>query len=334
MFKQAVSYDDVLLVPKFSDIESRKEVCIAQWLEYKKISLRIPIISAPMDTVTGRDMAISIAKSGGLGIIHRYCSIEEQVLMLSEFCGAAVGATGNFVERAIELKNAGCKVICIDVAHGHHILVKNALSKLRQSLGDDVHIMAGNIATAQGFRDLAEWGANSVKVGIGGGSICTTRIQTGHGIPTLQSVIDVALQRKSSKFSKNVKIIADGGIKKSGDIVKALAAGADFVMLGSMLAGCVESPGKILGDVKSYRGMASEEAQMEWKGSFSSREGVSATVPMVGAVDDVMTKLYNGIVSGLSYSGARNIVELQHEAEFIRQSGAGIVESAAHIFDL
>jgi IMP dehydrogenase len=341
-FKEALTYDDILLIPQYSTIESRKEVDIGNDLDLTAY-LELPIISSPMDTITGAEMALTMLKQGGLGIIHRYNSIEQQTQEVQKVkkatggwatpnypIGAAVGMTGDYRERASELVSYGAKVICIDVAHGHHALMKGAIKTLKKDYGSDIHIMAGNVATLRGFNDLADWGADSVRCNIGGGSICSTRIQTGHGVPGFQTIIDCA------KSDRDVKIIADGGIKNSGDIVKALAAGADFVMLGSLLAGTNESPGDVIvGTLSSkrkvYRGMASKEAQFEWKGKYSSNEGISATVPYKGSVKEVLKDLRNGIVSGLSYSGARTIGELQAKAKFIRQTTAGLNESRTHI---
>jgi len=290
-----------------------------------------------MDTVTESAMASILCKAGGLGILHRYNSVSEQSLMAKESIShgatslaAAVGATGDYVERAMALCDAGTRFICVDIAHGHHLLMRTALRNLRSALGSDIHIMAGNVATLGAFEDLADWGADSVRVGIGGGSICSTRIVTGHGIPTLQSILDCA------RTSYDTKIIADGGIKTSGDIVKALAAGADFVMVGSMLAGTNETPGEVLHGsdgqkFKEYRGMASREAQRSWRGKSSSPEGVSAMVPYRGPVEDILKDLAGGIRSGLSYTGVRNIGELQSRARFILQSSASQLESSTHI---
>ena len=320
--KEALSFEDVLIEPQYSDIESRSEIDISSMLG--DTAFKLPIISAPMDTITEDEMVRAIGECGGLGIIHRYNSIDHQVGLVASSAGlgikrgAAVGVNGDFLERAQALVGAGARVICVDVAHGHHVKVKRALGKLRSVLPSTVHLMAGNVATLDAFNDLSDWGADSVKVGIGGGSICSTRVQTGHGMPTLQSVL-----------------VADGGIRTSGDIVKALAAGADFVMLGSMLAGTDETPGEVLprpyGPVKAYRGMASKEAQSDWRGSVSSIEGVAHVVPYRGPVSEVLNEMVVGIRSGLSYSGARSIQELQARARFIRQTGAGAIESSTHI---
>ena len=233
------------------------------------------------------------------------------------------------VGQALLAAKAGAKVICVDIAHGHHALMRHALKTLRNTLGNCVHIMAGNVATLEAFNDLSDWGADSIRVGIGGGSICSTRIQTGHGMPTLQSVIDCA------RSDRDVALIADGGIRTSGDIVKALAAGADFVMLGSLLAGTEESPADTVfakgGQRKVYRGMASKDAQLEWRGHAASEEGVSSTVPYKGDLKDVLDSLEKGIRSGLSYTGAHNLVELRAKAKFIKQSSAGQKESFTHI---
>lgn len=331
--KEALCFDDVLLVPKYSEISSRSEVDISNSLDaLDKLKFKLPIISSPMDTVTESEMATAMTNVGGLGIIHRYNSIEEQVELSKRAQGvsaAAIGVTGDYQERVSELCKAGVSVFCLDVAHGHHILVKNALKYLKNNYSG-VHFMAGNVATLEGFEALADWGADSIRVGIGGGSICSTRLVSGHGIPTLQSVLDCV------KTSHDVKIIADGGIKTSGDIVKAIAAGADFVMLGSMLAGTQETPGEVLSNTngkkyKIYRGMASASAQKNWRGKSSTPEGVSTTIPYKGSVDIILENIAGGIRSGLSYSGCRSIKEFQAVAGFVKQTSAGQVESNTHI---
>ncbi len=374
--KTALSFDDVLLVPKMSKIQSRTEVSLCSCLraEYheedtdKKIehvAFSLPIISSPMDTVTGRNMAAAMSSAGGLGIVHRYCSIEEQVNMIDQERrrgeekptaptppgymlktlsprgwrlpkphikrpAAAIGVTGDYMERAQELVNNDCKILCIDVAHGHHISVKKAIKALKKKFDDRAIIIAGNVATADGYCDLSDWGADAVRVGIGGGSICSTRIQTGHGVPTLQSIMDCV------NSYGDAYIIADGGIRNSGDIVKALAAGANFVMLGSLLAGTDESPGQVFSTgegkkYKVYRGMASVEAQVDWRGQARSLEGVSTTIPYKGSVMKVLADLEQNIRSGLSYSGATDLEELYHKSKFIKQTSAGMRESSTHI---
>lgn len=339
MFREALAYDDVLMVPQYSDIESRKEVNIGNWLdESRGLWFDLPIISAPMDTVCEDQMAITLGKMGGLGIVHRYNTIQKQCEIAkvineeigSKF-GCAIGITGDYLERSEALVEQGVKILCLDVAHGDHILMKKALITLREKLGDGPHLMAGNVATLDGFNNLASWGANSVRVGIGGGSICSTRIQTGHGVPSLDSIIDCV------RTDKNVAVIADGGIKNSGDIVKALGVGGDFAMLGSILAGTSKSPGEVYISARSgeatkvYRGMASKDAQMDWRGKVSSLEGISTTIPYKGETSDIINQLENGIRSGFSYSGARTIAELWAKAKFIRQTSAGTRESDTHI---
>tara|TARA_Y100001972_G_scaffold18815_1_gene21549 strand:+ start:43 stop:921 length:879 start_codon:yes stop_codon:yes gene_type:complete len=291
-----------------------------------------------MDTVTESEMAYTMDSLGGLGIVHRYNSIEEQAGMVAEVInagsqkvGAAIGVSGDYFERAQTLVENGVSVLCVDVAHGHHVLMKNALGVLRNAFNDSVHIMAGNVATLEGINALGSWGADSVRCNIGGGSICSTRIQTGHGLPGLQTIFDCA------KTQSDVTIIADGGIRTAGDIVKALAAGADFVMLGSLLAGTDETPGEIVqlpsGMKKRYRGMASKDAQMDWRGRYSSNEGVSTFIDYRGSVVDILNDLRGGMISGLSYSGCRNINELQTKAQWTRQTTAGLSESKTHILN-
>ena len=337
MYKQTIAFGDVLLEPQYSDITSRKEISLATPLDSRR-QLAIPIIASPMDTVSEWEMAATMSSLGGMAVIHRYNTIEEQAAQVKnalevQSCfvvGAAVGVNGDLVERAAECYNAGAKVICIDVAHGDHSLMNAAIDSLRRTFETGMHIMAGNVATLEGFNRLADWGADSIRVGIGGGSICSTRIQTGHGAPTLQSIIDCA------QTDRTAKLIADGGIKNSGDIVKALAAGADAVMLGSLLAGTDETPSEAFRDrdgrcFKAYRGMASAEAQKDWRGKTSSLEGVSTTIPCKGPVKNVIEDLLTGMRSGLSYSGARSIPELQSKATFILQSHAASAESDTHI---
>jgi len=329
---EMLAFDDVLLVPQYSEIESRANVNLNQNLD-SNIKLKIPIISSPMDTVTGAEMAQAISGLGGLGIIHRYNTIEEQAAMVrkvSGLVGAAIGITGDFEERSTALYDAGARVLCLDVAHGHHVLMERALKTLKDIYGNDVHLMAGNVATLEGFNDLADWGADSVRCGIGGGSICTTRIQTGHGLPGLATIFECA------QSDRDAKIIIDGGIKNSGDIVKALASGADFVLLGSLLSGTDETPGEVFvgpsgGLLKDYRGMASAAAQNNWRSKVASHEGVVSTVPYKGPVKEVLGELERGIRSGLSYSGANNLKELRHKAVFCKQSDASKYESTPHI---
>ena len=334
--QEALTYDDVLLLPQYSDIRSRSEVEILSDLG-NGLELSLPIISSPMDTISEDLMAEAMSAAGGCSIIHRYNTPGQQAELVgrarangADNIGFAVGITGDFIQRTEECLKAGGKFVCVDVAHGHHIMMKEVLASLRREFGQDLHIMAGNVATLQGINDLSDWGADSVRCNIGGGSICSTRVQTGHGHPGLQTIMDC------SRTHRDVAIIADGGIRNSGDIVKALAAGADAVMLGSLLAGTKETPGETLTDglgkkFKTYRGMASKEAQMDWRGRYSSHEGVSATVPYRGKVKNVLEDLERGIRSGLSYSGCRSIREMQNRAEFVRQTSAGLGESKTHI---
>ena len=339
MFNQALSYDDVLLTPQYSDIESRSEVSLVSELD-KNNNFDLPIIASPMDTIVEGEMAVALAELGALGVIHRYNSVLDQKRMVWDVANkvsnkpvaAAIAITGDFVDRAEALVDAGADILCVDVAHGHHMMMRNALATLKRNLPNNVHIMAGNVATRKGYEALAEWGADSVRIGIGGGSICSTRVQTGHGIPTFQSVLDCS----ESECAGEIPIIADGGIKTSGDIVKAIGAGADFVMIGSLFSGTTETPGKILqaadgAKMKEYRGMASREAQLAWRGRASSLEGIATFVPLKGKVKYVLDDLVNGIRSGLSYTGCRSIAEFQLNAKFIHQTSAGQVESSTHI---
>ena len=335
--KESLSFDDVLLMPRYSNIESRTQVDVSNDLDHN-LSFDLPVISSPMDTITEEAMAIALHQAGGLGIVHRYNTIKEQSDIIRKILehdpeiptAIAIGATGDYLERAEMAIKLNAKILCIDTAHGHHVAMERALKTLKDGYGDQIHVMAGNVATLEGFNALSEWGADSIRVGIGGGSICSTRLVTGHGMPTLESIIECA------QTGHSAKIIADGGIKTSGDIVKALAAGADFVMVGSMLAGTEETPGETFYSnsgkrYKVYRGMASAEAQSDWRGKSSTPEGVATTVTYKGEVTPILDNLLGGIRSGLSYSGVRTLRELQAKSKFIRQTPAGQFESSTHI---
>jgi len=302
-----------------------------------------------MSTITEAHMCNAMRSQGGLGIIHRYNSIEHQAKLLSfvndnETKAAAIGVSGDYKERLSALFEKGLKIVCIDVAHGDHKLMASAIDFVKSEY-PGLFVIAGNVATGDAYKNLARFGADAIRTSVGSGSICTTRIQTGHGIPTLHAVIECNKTRqeminKNQQWSKNnlPYIIADGGIKNSGDIVKSLAAGADFVMLGSMLSGTKETPGKIIVNdknkkVKRYNGMASKLAQKDWKGSYSSIEGVSSIVPYKGTVSRTVNEIMSNVRSGMSYSGARSLKELREKAVACRQSSASHSEGNPHIFN-
>ena len=339
MSQLAFSFDDILLVPQKSEIVSRGDVSLD--IQVGSCHLSAPIISSPMDTVTGPAMAAAMSKSGGMGILHRYNTVEEQVTMAmesfslgAEALAAATGVTGDYISRIRSLKSSGVLTYCLDVAHGHHISMERALKKIRDEFGEEVYIIAGNVATSEAYEDLSNWGANAIRVGIGGGSICSTRVQTGHGIPTLFSVMLCAQQAKM--MHSPALIIADGGIKTSGDAVKSLAFGANAIMLGSLLAGSPEAPGEIIENLsgekrKIYRGMASKEAQKQWRGTARSLEGISSTVPLKPPVEEIVQELCFNIKSGLSYTGSKTIADFQKRVKYINQTPASQVESSTHI---
>jgi IMP dehydrogenase len=335
------SYDDLLLRPQLSDIKSRGEVSLKSRLGNftKNIEMRLPIIASPMTTICEHEMQNAFADYGSFGIIHRYCSIEKQVEMISKCKGDmisfAIGATGDYMERAIAGVKAGANIICIDVANGFNTSIKKSIKNIKVEFGSDVFIIGGNVADAEGFNFLADLGLSGIRVGVGTGSICSTRIQTGHGIGVAASLWDIA----RNKGGYSCSIIADGGIRYSGDIVKALALGAHSVIVGSFIAGTEETPGvkdydEDLGKhVKIYEGMASKEAQEDWLGYSKSIEGVSTKVLARGGVRDVLEATQLEIKSGLSYSGARTISELRRKAQFMRQTQVSREESSPHIYN-
>ena len=349
---KVLSFDDIILVPQNSDIKSRSEIDTSVRLSHgqsSEIKLKIPIISSPMSTVTEAHMCNAIRSQGGLGIIHRYNTIEYQAKLLSfvndsDTKAAAIGVSGDYKERLSALVEKGLKIVCVDIAHGDHYLMEKAVEFIRSEYSD-LLVIAGNVATGSGYQRLAMAGAHGVRTSVGSGSICTTRIQTGHGMPTLQAVIDIDRQKKemirnNSKWtSENIPfVIADGGIKNSGDVVKSLAAGADLVMLGSMLSGTKETPGKIIlssegKKIKRYNGMASKLAQKNWKGSYSSIEGVSSYVSYKGTVSKVINEIMSNVRSGMSYSGVRSLEELRNEAIAVVQTSSSHAEGNPHIFN-
>ena len=470
-YKEGLTFDDVLLVPKYSNITSRSQTNLNTKLS-RNISLNIPFISANMDTVTESGMAVAMAREGGIGIIHRFLSIEDEVkevqkvkrsgsvmienpytitpdqtvsdainyaqeqgvsgLLVTDselklvgiltdrdlifetdlsklvkdvmtkdvitaklgisledakellhkhrieklpliddskhvkglitskditnienfpvaskdkkgrpLVGAAVGVKGDFMERAESLLEADADVLVVDIAHGHSENAINTVHHIKKAFPDS-ELVAGNVATAKGAEDLIKAGVDAVKVGVGSGSICITRVVTGSGVPQLTAVIDCAKVGKDN----DIPIISDGGTRNSGDATKALAAGASSVMIGSMLGGTDESPGSLLTKngkrFKVYRGMASLAASLGRKSKETGyvsleddlndyiAEGVEAMVPYKGSITDILKQLTGGIRSGLSYCGAHSIPQMQENAEFIKMSHAGIAESQPH----
>ena len=328
-------FDDILLVPQHSDIESRKQVSLASGIGsgITSYALPLPVIASPMDTVCEWEMAVEMRRLGGLGIIHRYMSIDEQVKQYkfvaayNRIAGAAIGATGDYLERAWKLAHAGCTLLLVDTANGHSQYAIDAVKKIYKTFGYNMHIMAGNVSTYEGFARLQDAGAHSIRVGIGGGSVCTTRLVSGHGVPTLASIMDI---RERIPYGQGASLIADGGIRNSGDAAKAFAAGADAVMLGSMLAGTEESPGLAVDGFKTFRGMASKEAQMDGRGFVSVVEGVTTKVPFKGSVGKLMAEFAGGLGSALSYAGARNLREFYENAEYVRVTHSSLEESSPH----
>jgi IMP dehydrogenase len=336
--KQAITYDDVLLVPSYNNYESRKEVDIAVTDKTGQLTLTLPIMTANMDTITESGMANFIGEKGGMGFLHRFMSIDENVSEYKKCKYNAVVSLGcneeDYRYRTEALRDAGATYFCIDVAHAHAKYVGRTLKNIREMLGKNGCIIAGNVATYAGADYLASCGADIIKVGIGGGSVCTTRIKTGFGVPMLTSIEECSRVDRS--------IIADGGIRTAGDIVKALAFGADFVMVGGMLSGTRPTPGQVherineKGEIikfKKFRGMASKEVQEDKRGvmpSWKTAEGVSVEVPYRDNEEEILADIIGGLRSGLTYAGASTIRELQRKLDFIMVSPAGRIESLPH----
>lgn len=359
--KKGLTFDDVLLIPAESHVlpnEVKLDTKLAPNLQ-----LYIPLISAGMDTVTEGNMAIAMAENGGLGVIHKNLSIEAQVEEVKKAKGktvdpnlphpavddqgrllaaAAVGVTSDTFERAESLLEAGADAIVIDTAHGHSAGVLRKIKEIREHF-PNATLIAGNVATGEGTAALFDAGVDVVKVGIGPGSICTTRIVAGVGVPQITAIYDAA--SVAQKYGK--KIIADGGIKYSGDVVKALAAGGNAVMLGSMFSGTTEAPGTIFTNegkqFKSYRGMGSVGAMSQQHGSSDRYfqggvneanklvpEGVEALVPYKGDVSNIIYQIDGGLRAGMGYVGAGTIDELIENSQFVQITNAGLRESHPH----
>jgi|TARA_R110000824_G_scaffold334348_2_gene520953 IMP dehydrogenase len=392
--KKYLTYDDVNIVPKYSEVNSRGDVKLNTRFT-RNTELTIPIVASPMDTVTELDMAFEMMERGGVGVIHRFNTIEEQSKMMKSLhrkwdsffkigdgreksadndyddwykklngrtptisdyedlkdygiftddmakddkmwrrkplC-AAVGATGDYLERAEELVKNGCNVILIDVAHGHHSNVGEAIEKIKSKISN-VEVIAGNIATGDGARFLCRKGADGIRVGIGNGSLCETRIRTGVGLPQVSVLLDVC----SVADEYNVPIIADGGIRNVGDVAKGIGCGADSIMVGSLLSGTKESPGSIEKQgqwpneklFKKYRGSASRDS----KGNDKNVEGNHKVIPYKGKVNRILSDITDGLRSSCSYVGAIDIDEYHSKVEFVEVTNAGQVEARPHLLN-
>jgi IMP dehydrogenase len=334
-----LTFDDVLLMPEHSEINSRRLPELTSQLT-KNFKVKTPIISANMDTVTDMKMAKAMADLGGLGIIHRFMPLEDQIIQVKETrkyiednklelpVSVSVGVKEEGMDRADRLIEVGAQIITVDIAHGDSVMMFEVLEYIKKKY-PHVDVIAGNTATPGGVAGLINAGADAVKVGIGPGSMCTTRIITGCGVPQLTAIALCAAEARKH----GIPVIADGGIKKSGDMVKAFAAGAQTVMLGSMLAGCVETPGEVKGGMKKYRGMASKDAQVSWRGELPkgmAAEGESRMIPCKGSVYDVIHELTGGIRSGMTYLNATTIADIEKNARFMEMSSSGMIESKPH----
>ena len=346
--KEALTFDDVTLVPKYSSVLPSD--VITETSLSKNLHLKIPLITSAMDTVTESKMAIAIAKAGGIWVIHRNLDVKKQILEIKKvksqklLVGAAVGAGDNEFIRAKKILKENIDLLVVDTAHGHTKKVGEIITKIKKIKPKKVTLCAGNVATSEAASFLVKLGVDIIKVGIGPGSICTTRLVAGIGVPQLSAILNV----KKGLKKKKVSIIADGGIKFSGDIAKALAAGADAVMIGSLFAGTDEAPGKIIKKngklYKSFRGMGSIGAMnkgsadryYQLKQKDKSKyvpEGVEGFVKYKGKVDKIFYKLIGGLKSSMGYLGAKKLNLLRTNPKFVKITKAGFYESMVHNID-
>jgi IMP dehydrogenase len=339
--REGLCFDDVLLVPQHSEVKSRSTVDLSIETKKKGFSstFKHPVIPANMKTVMGFDMAKEIWLSGGLGLMHRFCPVKDQLDMLLRLeesfgrmiwnhLGLSVGVQPTDKEHIKYFVDNGVEILCVDVAHGDSDQCIRMTEWISQQY-PEVLLIAGNVATGNAAERLWSAGADIVKVGVGPGSLCTTRIETGNGVPQLTALIEIAAKKEelvNYKFVKRpIHIIADGGIKNAGDVVKALCF-ADMVMIGNLFAGCVEAPG----DIHTLHGIPHKEYLGSSTHKTNHIEGVAAWVPCTGRYENVLTKLLEGLRSGMSYQNANNLTELKENPEFIRITGAGLAESHPH----
>ena len=346
--KEALTFDDVLLLPKYSNVLPTNTNINLKLTN--KITLKVPFLTSAMDTVTESQMAIAIAKEGGMGVIHRNFNIKKQSREVKKvkdkalYVGAAIGTNNEDLDRAKSLISRGVDLIVIDTAHGHSEKVLKTLSKVKKII-KSTPVCVGNIATSEAAKKLYNAGADIIKVGIGPGSICTTRMVAGIGVPQISAIMEV----KHALKNRKIKIISDGGIKFSGDIAKALAAGADAIMMGSIFAGTDESPGKkfrIKGKTyKRYRGMGSigamsaGSANRYFQKNFRDKskfvpEGVEGRVEYKGKVSKIIYQLQGGLRSSMGYIGAKNLNEIYKKAKFVKITKAGFYESMVHSVEM
>lgn len=318
-------YEDVFIKPKYSDVSSRADVSTAVTLSsknsYRKMTLTVPVISSNMDTVTEASMCKAMMAGGGVGALHRFCSISENVAIFEEeqSCFVSIGVNRDFEERADALYTAGARFFIVDIAHGHSRLMYDTLGLLRKKYGRDIFIMAGNVGSPEGAESLATWGADAVKVGIGGGFVCETKNVTGVNTPMFTTVMKCAA-------ATDLPVIADGGARAYGDVAKALGAGATAVMSGYFFAGCPETPDRArVYDALThtykpiYRGMASQDAMNVIRGGekgLPTPEGRSTTINLKPSATVVMEEIAGGLRSAFSYVGAKTFKEFRHKVEF------------------
>ena len=337
----SLTYDDVQIKPKLSDIEHRKD-CNTITQVTKNVWLDIPLVSSPMDTVTDYEMCMEMDKLGGMGFLHRFNKPFEIANTIQWFrnekpdgtIGASIGVTGDYLKNAQLYVDNGAQVILIDVAHGHHKMVERAIRSIKDEVKGEFDLLVGNIATEESARDLCEWGADGLRIGIGGGSLCSTRIQTGVGLPMVSSIRDCV----AVADEYDVPCMADGGVRSPSDVCKGLGSGADTVMLGSLLSGTKESPGTITKQgiwpneilQKKYRGSASLESKTD-RGESKNVEGYSTTIAYKGKVKRIVNDIMDGVRSSMSYVGAKNILEYQVKCDFVRVTSNGVQEAKPHL---
>ncbi|NGX37088.1 MAG: Inosine-5'-monophosphate dehydrogenase [Chlamydiae bacterium] len=325
MLRKGYTFDDVALVPQFNNVPSRTEPLLETWLT-KNLKIGIPLICANMDSAISEELAQILIDAGSMPIFHRFTDMETQKKWVKKFKSKTFISCGiRSLKETQELLDLGAVGVCIDVAHGHSDRMFDYIEKLKKS-HPDKDVIAGNVCTAMAYHDLVNAGADAVKVGVGPGAACTTRMVTGFGVPQLSAIYECAKIAEKLR----VPLIADGGIRSSRDVVLALAAGANTVMIGNLFARTDESAAIKKESMAKYRGQASEDFQTDFYGGLKDKtvaEGIDFWAPVSGSANDLIDRLLGGLRSGLTYGGARSIKELQRKAEFIEVTQTYIQES-------
>lgn len=328
--KEMLAFDDVVLIPQYSTLKSRQDADTS--CQLFDLELKAPIITSNMESVTGAEMCKKVWELGGIGCMHRFMTIEENIDQYLEVvnsgakCIVSIGCSEEEKARALCLKDAGARYYCIDIAHGHSTVMEEMLLWFKEAM-HGCYVMAGNVATPQGVTDLEDWGADAIKVGVGSGSVCTTRVVTGHGSPTFTGMLECAQSQPM------VPLIQDGGIRNSGDITKSFVAGANMVMIGSLAAGTSEAPGELIDSKTPGKKFKKFFGSSSYERKNTAKEGVETLIEYKGSFEPIFKNLVAGLRSGMSYCNSPHLNDIYYRAKWRKQSLASSIEGKPHIYN-